>query len=146
MKTPTITIAGAGLVGPLLAISLRQRGFPVVLYERRADMRHVQVSDGRSINLAVSARGIYALQQAGVWSELRDIVIPMGGRLMHLLTGELIFQPYGQDETEVINSVSRAALNIALLDAAEAAGVAIHFQQRCLGCARADDGIVVRLQ
>jgi kynurenine 3-monooxygenase len=142
MKTPTITIAGAGLVGPLLAISLRQRGFPVVLYERRADMRRVQASDGRSINLAVSVRGIYALEQAGVWSELRDIAIPMRGRLMHLLTGELIFQPYGQDETEVINSVSRAALNIALLDAAEAAGVAIHFQQRCLGCARADDGIV----
>ncbi len=146
MKTPTITIAGAGLVGPLLAISLRQRGFPVVLYERRADMRSVQVRDGRSINLAVSARGIYALQQAGVWGELRDIAIPMRGRLMHLLTGELIFQPYGQDESEVINSVSRAALNIALLDAAEAAGAAIHFQQRCLGCARADDGIVVRLR
>src|SRR5450755_2709106 len=145
MKTPTITIVGAGLVGPLLAILLRQRGFPVVLYERRADMRRVQVSDGRSINLALSARGIYALQQAGVWSELRDIAIPMGGRMMHLLTGELIFQPYGQEETEVINSVSRAALNIALLDAAETAGVAIHFQQRCLGCARADNGIVVRL-
>ncbi len=58
MKAPTITIAGAGLVGPLLAISLRQRGFPVVPYERRADMRRVPVSDGRSINLAVSARGI----------------------------------------------------------------------------------------
>jgi kynurenine 3-monooxygenase len=145
MKTPTITIVGSGLVGPLLAISLRQRGFPVVLYERRADIRRVQVSDGRSINLAVSARGIYALQQAGVWGELRDIVNPMGGRLMHLLNDELIFQPYGQDETEVINSVSRAALNIALLDAAEAAGAAIHFQQRCLGCARADDGIVVHL-
>ena len=69
--TPTITIAGAGLVGPLLAISLRQRGFPVVLYERRADMRRVQVSDGRSINLAVSARGICALQQAGVWRVAR---------------------------------------------------------------------------
>jgi len=114
----------------------------VVLYERRADMRRVQASGGRSINLAVSARGIYALEQAGVWSELRDIVIPMDGRLMHLLTGELVFQPYGQDETEVINSVSRAALNIALLDAAEAAGAAIHFQQRCLGCARAADNIV----
>ena len=145
MKTPTITIVGSGLVGPLLAISLRQRAFPVVLYERRADIRRVQVSDGRSINLAVSARGIYALQQAGVWGELRDIVNPMGGRLMHLLNDELIFQPYGQDETEVINSVSRAALNIALLDAAEAAGAAIHFQQRCLRCARADDVIVVHL-
>jgi kynurenine 3-monooxygenase len=145
MKASIITIVGAGLVEPLLAISLRQRGFPVVLYERRGDMRRVPVSDGRSINLAVSAHGIYALQQAGVWSELRDIVIPMGGRLMRLLTGELIFQPYGEDETEVINSVSRAALNIALLDAAEAAGVVIHFQRRCLGCARTDDGIVVRL-
>ncbi|HEX4006099.1 MAG TPA: NAD(P)/FAD-dependent oxidoreductase [Acidobacteriaceae bacterium] len=146
MKTPTITIIGAGLVGPLLAISLRQRGFPVVLYERREDMRRVFIESGRSINLAVSARGIYALEQAGVWSKVRDIVIPMRGRLMHLLTGELVFQPYGQGENEVINSVSRAALNIALLDAAEAAGVALHFQQRCLGCARADDGIVVRLR
>lgn len=146
MKTPTITIVGAGLVGPLLGISLRQRGFPVVLYERRADMRRVQISDGRSINLALSARGIHALQQAGVWSQLRDIVIPMGGRMMHLFTGELVFQPYGQEETEVINSVSRAALNIALLDAAEAAGVTIHFQQRCLGFASADNGNVVRLR
>lgn len=146
MKTPTITIVGAGLVGPLLALSLRQRGFPVVLYERRADMRRVPVSDGRSINLALSARGIHALQQAGVWGQLRDIVIPMRGRLMHVLSGELIFQPYGQEEMEVINSVSRAALNIALLDAAENAGVAIHFQQRSIGCARADGGIHVRLR
>ncbi|MGA3213568.1 MAG: NAD(P)/FAD-dependent oxidoreductase, partial [Terriglobales bacterium] len=133
MKNPTIMIIGAGLAGPLLGISLVQRGFPVVLYERRPDMRRVRISAGRSINLAVSTRGIHALQEAGVWQGLQKIVIPMRGRMMHSVTGDLTFQPYGKDDTEVINAVSRAELNIALLNAAESAGVKIHFNQRCTG-------------
>jgi kynurenine 3-monooxygenase len=133
MKTPTITIVGAGLAGPLLGISLVQRGFSVVLYERRPDMRRFRVSAGRSINLAVSTRGIHALQEAGVWQRLQKIIIPMRGRMMHSVTGELTFQRYGKDDTEVINSVSRAELNIALLNAAESAGVTICFNQRCTG-------------
>ncbi len=129
-----ITLIGAGLNGPLLAILLKQRGFDVEIYERRSDMRRVSMSAGRSINLAVSARGIHGLKKAGVWDQMQGIIIPMRGRMMHSVAGELTFQPYGRNEAEVINSTSRAALNIALLDAAENLGVAIHFNRRCVGC------------
>ena len=129
----SITLIGAGLNGPLLAIGLVRRGFQVHLYERRADMRRVRMNAGRSINLAISTRGIHALSAAGLWDDMRKIVIPMAGRMMHSPSSELTFQPYGQDAAEVIHSISRADLNIALLNAAEAAGVRIHFQQRCSG-------------
>jgi kynurenine 3-monooxygenase len=129
----TITLIGAGLNGPLLAIGLVQRGFQVEIYERRADMRQVRMSAGRSINLALSTRGIHALTQAGLWDNMRRIIIPMKGRMMHSATSELTFQPYGKNESEVINSISRAELNIALMNAAEARGVKIFFQQRCTG-------------
>jgi len=132
-KSRKITLVGAGLNGPLLAVLLAQRGFAVEIYERRPDMRRVQISAGRSINLAISTRGIYALQRAGLWEQMRTIIIPMRGRMMHSPTGELTFQPYGKDECEVINSISRADLNVALLNAAEEQGVKIHFQQRCTG-------------
>jgi kynurenine 3-monooxygenase len=128
-----VTLIGAGLTGPLLAILLRQRGLGVEIYERRPDMRRVRMSAGRSINLALSTRGIHALQQAGLWERMRGIIIPMKGRMMHSVAGELTFQPYGKDETEVINSISRAELNIALMNAAEERGAAIHFNQRCTG-------------
>jgi len=129
----TITIIGAGLNGPLLAIGLARRGFKVQIYERRPDLRRVAISGGRSINLALSTRGIHALTQIGLWNGMRKIVIPMKGRMMHALNSELTFQPYGRNESEVINSISRADLNIALLDAAEQEGVGISFQQRCIG-------------
>jgi kynurenine 3-monooxygenase len=130
-RLPTIILIGAGLAGPLLAISLKKRGYGVRIYERRPDMRRVQISAGRSINLALSTRGIHALKEAGLWAEMQKIIIPMKGRMMHSIAGELTFQPYGKDDTEVINSISRAELNIALLNAAEAHGVEIQFQQRC---------------
>jgi kynurenine 3-monooxygenase len=126
-----VTLIGAGLNGPLLAILLMQRGFAVEIYERRPDMRSVRMSAGRSINLALSTRGIYALQQAGLWERMRSIIIPMKGRMMHSGAGELTFQPYGKNDTEVIYSISRAELNIALIDAAEQRGTTIHFNQRC---------------
>jgi kynurenine 3-monooxygenase len=128
-----VTLVGSGLTGPLLAISLVKRGFPVRLYERRPDMRRVRISAGRSINLALSTRGIHALQQAGLWQAVEPIIIPMCGRMMHPVAGELTFMPYGKDDTEVINSISRADLNIALMNAAEQNGVAIHFSERCTG-------------
>jgi kynurenine 3-monooxygenase len=96
-------------------------------------MRRTKVSAGRSINLAVSARGIHALDRAGLWKAMQNIVVPMKGRMMHSLASELTFQPYGRAEWEVINSVSRADLNISLMNAAESEGVKIHFQQRCTG-------------
>jgi kynurenine 3-monooxygenase len=128
-----ITLIGSGLTGPLLAIELLRRGFEVELYERRPDMRRVHIDAGRSINLALSTRGIHALRQAGLWDKMQSIIVQMKGRMMHSVSGELTFQPYGKDETEVINSISRAELNIALMNAAEEHGVRIHFQQRCTG-------------
>src|SRR5215467_5362939 len=97
-KSETITLIGAGLNGPLLALELAKRGFKVRIYERRPDMRRVRISAGRSINLALSTRGIYALTQAGLWNDMRKIIIPMKGRMMHSVGSELTFQPYGKDE------------------------------------------------
>ncbi len=128
-----VTVIGAGLTGPLLAVSLVKRGVPVQIYERRPDMRRVRMSAGRSINLALSTRGIHALRDAGMWEAVAPIIIPMRGRMMHSVTGELTFMPYGKDETEVINSISRADLNIALMNAAEESGGTIHFNERCIG-------------
>ena len=128
-----ITLVGSGLTGPLLAISLVKRGFAVRLYERRPDMRRVYISAGRSINLALSTRGIHALREAGVWHVVEPIIISMRGRMMHSVAGELTFMPYGKDETEVINSISRADLNIALMNAAEQSGATLHFNERCTG-------------
>src|SRR5208282_61237 len=135
-RSHKITLVGAGLTGPLLAISLAQRGFPVRIFERRPDMRLTRASAGRSINLAVSTRGIHALREAGLWDQMSRIIIPMKGRMMHSLAGELTFQPYGKNDTEVINSISRADLNVALMNAAEAQGVKIYFGERCTGIDR----------
>ena len=132
-KPETISLIGAGLNGPLLALGLVKRGFRVEIYERRPDMRRVRMSAGRSINLALSTRGIHALTEAGLWNEMRRIIIPMKGRMMHSATSELTFQPYGKNEAEVINSISRAELNITLMNTAEERGVEVHFQQRCTG-------------
>ena len=132
-KPETITLVGAGLNGPLLSLGLVQRGFNVEIYERRPDMRRVNLSAGRSINLALSTRGIHALREVGLWSEMQKIIIPMKGRMMHSADSKLTFQRYGKDDSEVINSISRAELNIALMNAAESQGVKIHFQQRCTG-------------
>jgi kynurenine 3-monooxygenase len=128
-----ITLIGAGLNGPLLALGLVKRGFQVEIYERRADMRRVRMSAGRSINLALSTRGIHALSEAGLWGQVRNIIIPMKGRMMHSTASELTFQAYGKNESEVINSISRAGLGVALMNAAEAQGVKIYFQQCCTG-------------
>ena len=91
------------------------------------------MSAGRSINLALSTRGIHALNRQGFGSEMRKIIIPMKGRMMHSAAGELTFQPYGKNDTEVINSISRADLNIALMNAAEAHGVRDSFQSALHG-------------
>ena len=128
-----ITLVGSGLAGPLLAIELEKRGYGVRLFERRPDMRKHKIAAGRSINLAISTRGIHALRAAGLWEEMQRIIIPMRGRMMHAVSGELSFMPYGKDESEVINAISRAELNIALMNAAERRGVKIEFNQKCTG-------------
>ncbi|HYK45944.1 MAG TPA: NAD(P)/FAD-dependent oxidoreductase [Parafilimonas sp.] len=126
----SITIVGAGLVGSLLSIFLARRGYKIKLYERRADMRKNQVQAGRSINLALSDRGLLALQQVGLAEEIKGISIPMHGRYIHHIDGSTAFQPYGK-EGQYINSVSRATLNIKLINVAEAHGVEIFFNHKC---------------
>ncbi|RYY39902.1 MAG: FAD-dependent monooxygenase [Chitinophagaceae bacterium] len=125
-----ILITGAGLVGSLLSIYLKRRGYNVTIYERRGDMRKEAVEAGRSINLALSDRGIKALQEVGIADEVLQIAIPMHGRHLHQPDGSHAFQPYGK-EGQYINSVSRRDLNCKLMDLAEREGVTIHFGRRC---------------
>ncbi|GAB4092322.1 FAD-dependent oxidoreductase [Flaviaesturariibacter terrae] len=125
-----ILITGAGLVGSLLSIYLKRRGYNVSIYERRGDMRRQAVEAGRSINLALSDRGIKALREVGIADEVLQIAIPMHGRHLHQPDGAHAFQPYGQ-EGQYINSVSRRELNCKLMDLAEREGVAIHFDEVC---------------
>ena len=100
-------IIGSGLAGPLLAIYLSQRGYTVDLYEKRPDLRIENISVGRSINLALSHRGIKALQSADVFDKIEPLLIPMKGRMIHLSNGDTEFQPYSLHSNEYINSESR---------------------------------------
>ena len=88
------TIIGSGLTGPLLAIMLANRGYTVDLYEKRADLRKADISAGRSINLALSHRGIHALNSTNVFNEIEPLLIPMKGRMVHLPEDNTDFQPY----------------------------------------------------
>jgi kynurenine 3-monooxygenase len=126
MKT---TVAGAGLVGSLLSIYLAKRGHNVTVYERRPDMRDTSIPAGRSINLAMSDRGLRGLEGVGLADEIRKICIPMHGRIIHDVKGNTNFQQYGKDG-QFINSVSRGDLNKLLMTEAEKAGVKIHFSSR----------------
>lgn len=125
-----VIIIGAGLVGSLLGIYLAKRGHRVKLYERRGDMRTETMVAGRSINLALSDRGIKALQEVGIAEEILKIAIPMKGRLIHHPDGSTVLQPYGK-EGQAINSVSRGELNKKLMDLAEANGIELYFNHRC---------------
>ena len=124
-----ISVAGAGLVGSLLAIYLRKRGYDVDVFESRTDMRRDTISAGRSINLALSDRGIKALEEVGIMNDIREIAIPMHGRYLHNADGSSAFQPYGQ-KGQFINSVSRGELNKKLMSLAESAGAKIHFNKK----------------
>lgn len=127
-----VTIVGGGLVGSLLGIMLAKRGASVRIFERRPDIRLEEMSAGRSINLALSDRGLNALEVAGVADEIRAIAIPMHGRMMHDTSGNQVFQPYGLPH-QAINSVSRGDLNKTLLTVAEHHGVELVFDARCTG-------------
>src|SRR6056297_266145 len=128
-----VTIVGGGLVGSLLAVMMALKGYSVQIFERRPDIRKAELSAGKSINLALSDRGWKALDIVGISDEIRDISIPMYGRKMHSVAGEVTDQPYGL-EGQAIYSVSRGGLNARLLELAEAAGdVNIHFNKKCLG-------------
>ncbi len=129
MNKKSIAIAGAGLVGSLLAIYLKKRGYTVTVFERRSDMRQAGAETGRSINLALSNRGIRALEEVGLADELKKVAIPMHGRMMHDKQGNLSSFAYGK-EGQFINSVSRSGLNIVLMNEAERLGVEFRFEQR----------------
>lgn len=122
MRKRRISIAGAGLVGSLLAIYLARRGYKVTVYEKRPDMRKTGVAAGRSINLALANRGIRSLEEVGLMPEIGKLIIPMKGRMLHDEKGGLTLVPYGHRPHEVIYSVSRAELNKLLMTAAEATG------------------------
>jgi kynurenine 3-monooxygenase len=122
-----IAIVGAGLVGSLLAIYLIKRGYKVSVFERRDDMRKKGYEGGRSINLALSNRGIRALKELRLDENIRKVAIPMHGRTMHDRQGKLSFQPYGK-EGQFINSISRSNLNIVLINEAEKLGVEFFFE------------------
>ncbi|MEU4724392.1 NAD(P)/FAD-dependent oxidoreductase [Nonomuraea dietziae] len=129
-----VTIVGAGLVGCLLACYLSRRGHEVTLYERRPDPRTAGAERGRSINLAISERGIDALRRLGLAEEVLAEALPMPGRMMHATDGALTFQSYSADGSHAINSIGRAALNRKLLDAAEAhPNVTARFGHRLAG-------------
>jgi len=126
-------LIGAGLTGPLLATYLAQQGYSVEIFERRPDMRKESISAGRSINLALSARGNHALKEVGLYDKIKPNTIPMKGRMIHDLNGNTHLQPYGQKENEVIFSVSRAQLNMELMTLAEETGnVTIRFNHQLL--------------
>ena len=130
-RSRSITLVGGGLVGSLLATGLARRGFDVELLERRSDPRTRSVYGGRSINLALSVRGVHALRGLGLDRRILSEAIAMRGRMMHGVDGALTFQPYGVEDWQCIYSISRGELNKSLLDAAEETGrVAIRFHQR----------------
>ncbi len=128
--TQRITIVGAGLVGCLLGAMLAKRGYRVEIFERRPDMRSTDISAGRSINLALSDRGLRALHAAGLTDDISAIAIPMRGRVTHDMLSAQAFYPYGVGD-QAINSVSRGELNKTLLSCAERYGARISFDMRC---------------
>jgi len=131
MATKFVLI-GSGLAGGLLAAYLGRRGHNVDLYERRADPREGNIVGGRSINLALSTRGIYALEQLGIADEVLRHAIPMRGRMIHDKSGALHFSPYDRDPNKFINSIGRAALNTTVIEAAQRyPSVRVHFNHRC---------------
>lgn len=126
-----VTIIGAGLTGALLATMLGRRGYTVDLYERRADPRVTGAERGRSINLAISTRGLTALREVGLEADVLARGLLMTGRMIHTVDGGQEFQPYSADGERGINSISRGELNAVLLDAAEALPtVTLHFEHR----------------
>ena len=133
MPTKFVLI-GSGLAGGLLAAYLGRRGYEVDLYERRGDPREGNMVGGRSINLALSTRGIHALEQIGIADEVLQHAIPMRGRMIHPAGAgaRTIFAPYDVDPNKHINSIGRAALNTTVIEAAQHyPNVRVHFNHKC---------------
>jgi kynurenine 3-monooxygenase len=142
MTKESIKVFGAGLCGSLLSVMLAKRNYTVTVYERQKDSRRADTPAGRSINLAMSARGIHALKHADVFSKVEPMLVPMRGRFVHHKDGAGELQAYGQRPDEQIYSVSRGELNRILLSAAEEAGAEIRFEHEVIRLE--DDGALVR--
>jgi len=131
-KQQNILIIGAGLCGSLLALRLGQRGYNVTVYEMRPDLRKVDISAGRSINLAFSDRGLKAIKLVGIEEKVEKLCIPMNGRMIHDKEGNTFLSNYSGRDHEYINSISRGELNGLLLDEAEKhENVRVHFNKKC---------------
>lgn len=132
-KKENILIIGAGLCGALLALRLAQKGYNIMVYESRPDLRTTDISAGRSINLALSDRGLKAMAMVGIEDKVTPLCIPMYGRLIHDKEGNTFTSNYSGREGEYINSISRGGLNGVLLSEAEKYdNVTIHFNKKCL--------------
>ena len=131
-KNRDAIVVGSGLVGSLWTVFLAKRGYNVKVFERRPDMRAKGYLGGRSINLAMSERGWKAVEKAGIRSDIEKVAIPMPGRMMHAVDGNLSFQPYGL-EGQAIYSVSRGGLNLELMRiASEFPNVEFYFDHPCV--------------
>ncbi|ANH60294.1 FAD-dependent oxidoreductase [Dokdonia donghaensis] len=131
-KQEHILIIGAGLCGSLLALRMAQRGYKITLMEKRPDLRAVHQDAGRSINLALSDRGLKGIRLVGLEDRVKDLCIPMNGRMLHDKESNTLFSPYSGRTDEYINSISRTDLNIMLLNAAdEYDTLQVHFNQAC---------------
>ncbi|MDQ3710915.1 MAG: FAD-dependent monooxygenase [Acidobacteriota bacterium] len=134
MAQQKVIIIGAGLSGSLLAIYLAKRGIATDIYESRGDMRKTETAAGRSINLALSNRGIAALKEIGLDEYILAEAVPMHGRMIHAVDGATKLLPYSGRSGEFINSISRWGLNIALMNKAEKhAGIKFYFNEKCVG-------------
>ncbi|MEX2218156.1 MAG: NAD(P)/FAD-dependent oxidoreductase [Phycisphaerales bacterium] len=154
-EPPHILIVGAGLAGALMACYLARRGVRISVYERRPDPRAAGFVGGRSINLALSARGIAGLAGVGLDGEVLAQAIRMPGRMIHPVSGPTVFQPYSANPADAINSISRSGLNLTLIHAAARhPGVSFHFDHPCVdvdlhapaGLFRAPSGETVRIE
>lgn len=146
VSTPKVTIIGAGMSGPLMAIYLARRGCEVDVYERRGDLRREPVAAGKSIKLTLAERGLHALREVGLDEEVKaKCCIPLRGRAVHSGNGPVAFIPYGKNDSEVIYSFSRTDLNTVLLDHADTyKNLRIHFHQRCVTIERETAAAVFR--
>ncbi|MGJ8550944.1 FAD-dependent oxidoreductase [Winogradskyella wichelsiae] len=131
-KQQNILIIGAGLCGSLLALRLGQRGYNVTVYEMRPDLRTTDISAGRSINLAFSNRGNKAMKLVGLEDKVKELCIPMNGRMIHDKESNTFLSNYSGRDHQYINSISRGELNALLLTEAEKhENVKIHFNKKC---------------
>ena len=134
MSLPAVIVVGGGLTGALAALALSRAGHRVDLYERRPDIRGATLIRGKSINLAISMRGLTALDRVGLREKALSMAVPMRGRQMHDDHGDLTFQPYSANIEENIYSISRGELNRMLIEQADRSDlVQLHFDKRCSG-------------